>query len=161
MSDSLQSSGLQPARHLCSWDSPGKNTGVGCHFLFQGIFLTQGWNPSLLHLLHWQVGSLPLALPGKPNIVYISYWFCFCGELRVIQFVIFMSCLRNSLLSWSPKYKSPLVTSKDFKVLHFKFRSLIQQKVVIVCAPRLKSNFIFFQMNNQLFSTILKVIHLC
>jgi len=27
---------------LCSWDSPGKNTGMGCYFLFQGIFLTQG-----------------------------------------------------------------------------------------------------------------------
>ena len=30
-------------------DFPGKNTGVGCHFLLQGIFLTQGWNPYLLH----------------------------------------------------------------------------------------------------------------
>ena len=32
------------------WDSPGKNTGVGCHFLLQGIFLTQASNPCLLHL---------------------------------------------------------------------------------------------------------------
>ena len=46
---------------LCLWDSPGKNTGVGCHFLLQGIFLTQGSNPHLLRLLHWQAGSLPLA----------------------------------------------------------------------------------------------------
>ena len=35
-------------------------------FLLQGIFLTQGWNPRLLCLLHWQAGSLPLVLPGKP-----------------------------------------------------------------------------------------------
>ena len=42
-------------------DSPGKNTGVGCHALPQGIFRTQGSNPGLLHLLHWQVGSLPSA----------------------------------------------------------------------------------------------------
>ena len=41
-------------------DSPGKNAGVGCHALLQGIFLTQGSNPCLLFLLHWQVGSLPL-----------------------------------------------------------------------------------------------------
>ena len=34
---------------LCPWNSPGKNTGVGCHFLLQGIFLTQGSNPHLLH----------------------------------------------------------------------------------------------------------------
>ena len=39
--------------------------GVGCHFLLQGIFPTQGSNPRLLCLLHWQVGSLPLAPPGK------------------------------------------------------------------------------------------------
>ena len=34
--------GLQPARLLCPWGSPGKNTGVGCHLLLQGIVLTQG-----------------------------------------------------------------------------------------------------------------------
>ena len=33
------------------WDFPGKNTGVGCHFLLQGIFQTQGLNLQLLHLL--------------------------------------------------------------------------------------------------------------
>ena len=40
-------------------DFPGKNTGVGCHALLQGIFLTQGSNPHLLCLLHGQVDSLP------------------------------------------------------------------------------------------------------
>ena len=48
------------------WDSPSKNNGVGCHSLLQGIFPTQGSNPHLLCLLHWQTGSLPLALPVKP-----------------------------------------------------------------------------------------------
>ena len=33
--------GLSPVRLLCPWDFPGENTGVGCHFLLQGIFLTQ------------------------------------------------------------------------------------------------------------------------
>ena len=37
------------ARLLCPWDSPGKNTGVGCHALLQGIFLTQSSNPGILH----------------------------------------------------------------------------------------------------------------
>ena len=46
-------------------DSPGKNTGVCCHTLLQRIFLTLGSNPPLLHLLHWQAGSLPLTLPRK------------------------------------------------------------------------------------------------
>ena len=66
MSDSLQPYGLQPASLLCPWDSPGKNTGVGCHALLQGIFPTQGSNTHLLrllHLLHWQANSLPLAPP--------------------------------------------------------------------------------------------------
>jgi len=40
--------GLQPTRLLCPWDTPGKNTGVGCHALLQGIFPTQGSNPGLL-----------------------------------------------------------------------------------------------------------------
>ena len=40
MSNSVQSCGLQPARFLCPWDSPGKNTGVDCRVLLQGIFLT-------------------------------------------------------------------------------------------------------------------------
>ena len=46
------------------WDFPGKNTGVGDHFLLQGIFPTQGSNPCLLH---WQVGSLPLSHRGSPS----------------------------------------------------------------------------------------------
>ena len=49
MSDSLRPRGLYPAKLLYPWDSPGKNTGVGCHSLLQGIFLTQGLNPGLLH----------------------------------------------------------------------------------------------------------------
>ena len=38
---------LKPTRFLCPWDSPGKNTRVGCHCLLQWIFPTQGWNPHL------------------------------------------------------------------------------------------------------------------
>ena len=45
----LQPCGLEPASLLCPYDFPGKNTGVGCHFLLKGIFLTQGSHPSLLH----------------------------------------------------------------------------------------------------------------
>ena len=63
MSHSLPPYGPYPARILCPWDSPGKNAGVGCCALLQGIFLIQGLNPCLLSLLHWQAGSLPLA-PG-------------------------------------------------------------------------------------------------
>ena len=47
-------------------DAPGKNIGVGCQFLFQGIFLTQELNSGLWHLLHWYAGSSPLESP-LPN----------------------------------------------------------------------------------------------
>ena len=57
MPNSLQPLGLKPTRLLCPWDFPGKNTGLGCHDLLQGIFLTQRSNPLLLHcrqiLYHW------------------------------------------------------------------------------------------------------------
>ena len=53
MSDFLKPHGLWPARLPCPWISPGKNTGVGCHFLLQGIVLNQELNPHLLDLLHW------------------------------------------------------------------------------------------------------------
>ena len=51
-----------PPVSFCPWDFPGKNTNVGCHFLLQGIFLTQGSNPSLLR---WQVDSLLLSHQGS------------------------------------------------------------------------------------------------
>ena len=63
-SDSLQPHGLYPTRLLCLWDFPGKNTEVGCHFLFQVIFLVQRLNP---YLLHWQVDILPLSYTEKPS----------------------------------------------------------------------------------------------
>ena len=46
MSNSLQPHGLLPTKLLCPWDSTGKNTGIGCCALLQGIFPTQGSNPT-------------------------------------------------------------------------------------------------------------------
>ena len=65
-SDSVVPCREKPARLLCPWDSPGENTGVGGHYLLQGIFLTQGWNPPLLCLLNWQAAALPLSRLGCP-----------------------------------------------------------------------------------------------
>ena len=65
----LQTNGLQPSRLLSPWGFPGRNTGVSCHFLLQGIFLTQGWNPSFLH---WQGGFLQLSHQGSPQLSYPS-----------------------------------------------------------------------------------------
>ena len=59
MSNSLRSHGLWPTRFLCPWDSPGKNVGVGCHFLLQGNLLNSGIK------LHWQADSLWLSYRGS------------------------------------------------------------------------------------------------
>ena len=59
---------------LCPWDSPGKNTGMGCHFFLQGIFPTRGSNPCLLQ---WQMDSLPLSQQGSPCIHLIPSNPCF------------------------------------------------------------------------------------
>ena len=75
MSDSVQPYGLLPASFLCPQDSSGKDTGGDSHCLLQGLFLTQGLNPDLLH---WQVDSLPLCHLGSVpvldwNLNFINY----------------------------------------------------------------------------------------
>ena len=52
---------------FCLWDSPGKNTGVGCHFLLQGIFPTQGSKLHLLWLLHWEAVLYHKHHWGRPH----------------------------------------------------------------------------------------------
>ena len=49
MSDSVMPWTMKPARLLCLWNFPGKNTGVGCHSLLQGFFPSQGSKLGLLH----------------------------------------------------------------------------------------------------------------
>ena len=90
-------------RLLCPWNSPGKDTGVGCHFLPQGIFPTQGLSPRLLHcrriLYH-------LSHQGSPKAVQSS--FSFSEPLTVLCWVILccaaglcaVGCLGASVTFW-------------------------------------------------------------
>ena len=56
-----------------------KNTGVGCYALLQGIFLTQGLNPYLLCLLHWQEGSLPTSITWEAHVcIHRCMYLCVC-----------------------------------------------------------------------------------
>ena len=71
-------------RLLCPWNSPDKNTRVGFHFLFQGIFPTQGSNPHLLHLLHWQAGSFTTVSCGEHDTV-IVYLFPLNGRSSAVH----------------------------------------------------------------------------
>ena len=79
-----------PTRLLCPWDSPAKNTGVDCYALLQGIFLTQGLNSCLLHLLHWQVRFLPLAPPGTSQS--ISCYFILTRSRGIIFIFSILYC---------------------------------------------------------------------
>ena len=88
MSEFLQLHGLQPARLLCSWDSPGKNTRVGCHVLLQGIFLTQGWNLGLLHCWPTLHSEPPVSkligyiiVQGREATLHHNYQFCSVAQL--------------------------------------------------------------------------------
>ena len=72
-----------PSGSSAHGDSPGKNTGVGCHALLQGIFLTQESNS---HLLHWQADSLPAEPPGKPLLKSTEQQpTCFLVECNFLQ----------------------------------------------------------------------------
>ena len=67
----LGSSHDDPARLLRPWDSPGKNTGMGCHAFLQAIFPTQGLNSSLLHCRQilftiWATGEAQEYWSGQP-----------------------------------------------------------------------------------------------
>ena len=68
MSDSLWSHGMKPTRHLRPWNFPGRSTGVSCHFLLQGIYLTWGLN---LGLPHCRQTLYPLSHQGSPAFLYM------------------------------------------------------------------------------------------
>ena len=78
---------FHPMDHsLGSWDFPGKNIGVGCHSLLQGIFPTQGFNPAL------PADSLPLEPPGKP---------IYCAYRKVM---LLLTCIHTVLRTLVKKY---------------------------------------------------------
>ena len=97
--------GLKPARLLCPWDSPGKNIGVGCHFLLQEIFPTQESNLGLLHCrqikmkangiqnfpnqgsnlrpLQWNHGVLTTGPSGKSIYTYVTFFYPFISWWKI------------------------------------------------------------------------------
>ena len=85
VSDSLQPPGLQPTRLLCPQDFPGKNTGVGCHALLQGIFLTLGLNSLLLHCRHF--------------LYHCATWEVHKFDINMMLGFIFNVCCAQSLQS--------------------------------------------------------------
>ena len=108
VSNSLWHHRLSSVRLLCPWDSPGKNTGVGCHFLLQGTFSTQGSNPGLLHcrqilysLSHQGSPMCTMSSPYKTKLcriyssIFIRQWNWGSRELRDLPVTEWPSWNRN------------------------------------------------------------------
>ena len=98
-----------PARIPCPWDFPGKNTGVSCRSLLQGIFLTQGSNPHLLHcrqiLYHWATREAPgLAL-----------------TMRIFP-------QQSKLKSWKNHYCTYLSIRREGKLHHIEAENSLQKE---------------------------------
>ena len=115
VSDSLQSCRVEPARLLCPWDSPSKNTGGGCPALLQGIFPTQGPNPRLLHhsqiCYRWAAGEASL------------FWSSACGHCILLLHVVWPFFLLYWIKSQISDFQ--LVKKKKLKLMHrvFYYRS--------------------------------------
>ena len=114
VSNSLRPYRLHPTKLFCPWNFPGKNIRVGCHFLLQGIFLTEESNPSLLRLLHWQVDSLPLKHLGNPFLLQTlltnsemscfqseSNWDCWIHQHCSLYTHVCMHTFVHTPLSWA------------------------------------------------------------
>ena len=104
MPDSLRPHALWPTRLLCPWDSPGKNTGVGCHFLLQGIFPTQGSNLGLPHCRQ----TLLVASISSHLIWCSHYNACMLSHVRLFIHVIFQARILECVaISFSRGSSSP------------------------------------------------------
>ena len=104
--------GPQPARLLCPWiDSPGKNTGVGCHALLQGIFPTQGSNVRLLCFLHCRQILYRLGT-GKPRQRKILTVFFLILPQVVPPLLLWAFCIRKTYLSQSFLFKYKVISNQ-------------------------------------------------
>ena len=127
MSDSLRPPGLDSARLLCPWNSPGNNTGVGYHALLQGIFPTQGSNPGLPHcrqILYW------LSHQGSP--------FCFIGSVQLLDHV------RLFATPWTVARQASLSITNPWNLLKLmSIKSVMPSNHLILCRPLLLPPSIF------------------
>ena len=127
MFNSLQPHGLKPARLHCPWNFPGKNTGMGCHFLLQGIFLTQRSNPCLLD---WQVDSLSLCHLGSPKY-NVSYRFFRFISIKLRQLLSIPTLLVTLVMNSYWIFPNAFSASVDVIIWFFFFNLLIWWIILI------------------------------
>ena len=131
MSNSFRPHGLQPTRLFYPWDFPGQNTGVGCHFLLQAIFLTQGSNHvsciSRQILYQWPPGKSLDFLQSETSLSCVTLTTYFFKKLpqkhclyQVLPILLFSTVIQIDIFPeayWQNKYKN---NQKTWKVFHFK-----------------------------------------
>ena len=164
MSDSCDLTDCSPPGFSDHGDSPGKNTGVGCHAFLQGIFLL----PRLLHLLLWQAGSLPLAPPGKSkNLIcyfykFKFYWYKECIahnlNIRIEYSVQLLSCAPLFAATWTAALQASLSFTICQSSLKFmSAESVVLSNKLILCCPLLLLPSIFPII--RVFSNELALLH--
>ena len=136
---------------LCPWDFPGKNTGVGCYFLLQVIFLIQGSNPGLPHCRQ----TLPSELPGKSgngwrNVVKIEF-FLLCSKVtasfsiqnrKLVKMYFFvvqsLSHVQLFATSWTVAHQaSPSFTISWSLLKLISIELMMSSNYLIICHPLL------------------------
>ena len=121
-------------------ECPDRNTAVGCCAPLQGIFLTEGSNSHLLHLLHWQMGSSPLAPPGKPLLIFVVIKYM----LRKMRFGFvclgIIHCKHLSRYLW---YYNEIFT---FKMGSVKFLPKLRKKHPGIFVPNMDNWFFLYFM---------------
>ena len=118
--------GLQPTRLFCPWEFLSKNTGMGCNYFLQGIFSTQGLNPSLLCLLHQQVDFflsffffflLTTEPPGKPK----KFIMALLNEYFITLYMLEALVILEGYLTWQMKqFIMILVLCQFFQFFSFR-----------------------------------------
>ena len=112
--------GLWPARLLCPWDFLSKNTGLVCHFLPQGTFLTQESNRSLLH---WQADSLLLMHQGSPFDGMYKQKNCEDHSLKQIVWLLSSHLTSLSFLHyWENMMGSLSRATRSFDIINLKWQ---------------------------------------
>ena len=116
---------------------------MGCHALLQGISPTQGSNPCLLHLLHWQEGSLPLGPLWKRSLAGCSQWGSQRSQAQ-------LSTLKHESLSpcsfwgsrkvWTSEFSTKLTQQDSYQpVTESKGRDLRAQQTLTRAGSRAES----------------------
>ena len=154
MSSSLWPCGPQPSRLLSPSDFPGKNMGVCCHTVLQGIFPTQWSNPRLLWLLHYGKILHLFHLIWKPlKLVVIIGFFFFYNQslLIIIQYPLFVV----EFTSFTTIHANIIWWALLFVPLSFLLKSVPSYSRISFSIPLSKSkllwagnNFFFFLKNN-------------